>query len=351
MIKPIVKTLLFVALAFLFLFLMHRFGFLRWGDISQAFALHPKTILGVCIVQLLTAVVMMVRYWKLLRLFGIQADLRRSSTATFVSTALGQWFPGSMAVVEMMRVGLMVGVGSKSEVVSTGMASGIKARLAIVSIVDRLVGFFGILFMGLVASGATLLFVLKDTGVLFLFLFALAGVSALSALPFIVRLRWLQLFLKKKISGRTSEVQSKEMRIPWSKVAKHLESLRHDIEAGTRHPARLVGPVFLSMLSLLLTSASLFMSARALSERLEFFQIVCVFPIVSLASVLPLGFAGIGGYQLVMASLFGVFAVSPSVVASAGLLQSALLLLVNSLLGLVFLQSCSRQVKAALQGS
>lgn len=350
MIKQLLKTLVFISLAFLFLFMMHRFGFLRWSDITQAFARHPKTLIGVCLVQGVTAVVMMLRYWKLLNLFGVASDLRHSSAATFVSTAFGQWFPGSMAVVEMMRVGLMFGVGSKNTHSHAGMASGVKARLAIVSIVDRLVGFFGILFTGLIASGATLLFAVRDVGVASLFLFSLLGVLGLVALPFTARQAWVKEFLRKGTSKVTHSEGVRSL-TKWNQVLQHVESLRHDIEAGTRHPLRLVGPVLLSMLSLLLTSASLFMAARALSESLDFFQILCVFPIVSLASVLPLGFAGIGGYQLVMASVFGVFAVSPSVVASAGLLQSALLLLVNSLLGLAFLPSCSRQVRQALSAN
>jgi len=68
-----------------------------------------------------------------------------------------------------------------------------------------------------------------------------------------------------------------------------------------------------------------------------------------LAGLLPLGFAGIGGYQLVMASIFGIFSVSPAVVASAGVLQSALSLLVNSLLGLLFARVCSGQIRAILK--
>lgn len=348
MTKSIFKTLFFVSLAFLFLFLMHRFGLLRWDDISQAFARHPKTIVGVCVLQLLTAVVMMLRYWKLLRLFGISADLKRSSTATFISTALGQWFPGSMAVVEMLRVGLMFGVDSQKSQQTAGMASGIKARLAIVSIVDRLVGFLGILSMGLVASGVLQLFFYRDSSVLLLFGFAFFGVAGLVALPVVARLRWTRAFFKARLSSGTGH-QSPRATSRTQTLLRHLESLRHDVEAGTRHPARLVGPVLLSMVSLLLTSAALFLSARALGERLDFFQIVCVFPVVSLASVLPLGFAGIGGYQLVMASLFGLFAVSPAVVASAGLLQSALLLLVNSLLGLVFLRSSAALVRETMR--
>ena len=347
MIKQIFKTLVFVGLAILFLVMMHDFGFLKWNDITQAFARHPKTLLGVCLVQVVTAVVMMLRYWKLLNLFGVESDLKSSSTATFVSTALGQWFPGSLAIVEMMRVGLMFGVGSKSENSNKGMASGIKARLAIVSIVDRLVGFFGILFMGLIAALATMIFAVRDWGVFSLFLFSLLGVFALVALPFVARHRWLKGFLKEK-NSKALQTTVGENRSRFDSLLLHIESLRHDIEAGTRHPRRLAGPILLSMLSLLLTSAALFMAARSLSQSLNFFHILCVFPIVSLVSVLPLGFAGIGGYQLVMASVFSVFAVSPSVVASAGLLQSALLLVVNSLLGLAFLQTCSRQVRQAL---
>lgn len=351
MIKSVLRSLGLMVLAFCFLLLMQKFGFLRFSDIATAFAAHPKTIIGICALQIATATVMMLRYWRLLNLFGIETHLKQASSATFVSTALGQWFPGSLAVVEVLRVSLMFGSESNSRPLGGKSDLGMKSRLAIVSLVDRLVGFLGILVMGFVFSGYLLTKMSSGgeslSGVVFLFVLAALGVLALVSLPLVVRFKAIRRLAQRwaALPGANQSFPSKYM----YKIFRHLESIRHDIEAGTRHPARLLGPVLMSMVSLLLTSTTLFMSARALSVSLDFFQIVCVFPIISVAALLPLGFAGIGGYQLVMASVFSIFAVSPSVVASAGVVQSALQLLANTLLGLLFFKVCSSQIRSVFR--
>lgn len=352
MIRSMLRSLGLLVLALGFLFLMQKLGFLRLSDIAQAFLAHPKTIVGICAIQIAASVVMMLRYWRLLNLFGIDTHLKQASSATFVSTALGQWFPGSLAVVEVFRVSLMVGGESSSRPLGLKADVGLKSRLAIVSLVDRLVGFLGILMMGFVFSGYLFVKMLLGEGdslggVIFLFVLAACGVLALLSLPFIVRLK-----LVRHLTGRRvalNEEGDSFWRKTLAKVYRHSEAIRHDIEAGTRHPVRLVGPVLMSMVSLLLTSTTLFMSARALEVSLDLFQIICVLPIISVAALLPLGFAGIGGYQLVMASVFSIFAVSPAVVASAGVLQSALQLLANTLLGLLFFKVCFTQIRSAFR--
>ncbi len=347
--KAILRSLLLLVVAFVFLSVMQKLGLLRWSDIVAAFIAHPKTILGVCLVQAFCAVVMMVRYWKLLNLFGVSTPLSQASSATFVSTALGQWFPGSMAVVEVLRIGLMFGNDPQRSLNSSGSGAGLKAKLAIVSLVDRLVGFLGILLMGFVFAGYLLVQVVATdsseiSGVLFLMTTSGLGAATLFALPLFVRWKPVRLLCR-----RFSEKQygsGTRVRAVFAAIARQLEPLRHDIEAGTRHPSRLAWPIVLSFVNLLAASAALYLAARALSVHLDFFQIVCVFPIISVASLLPLGFAGIGGYQLIMATVFGIFSVSPAVVASAGVLQSALGLFVNTLLGLMFLKVSSSQIRS-----
>lgn len=352
MIKSVLRSLGLMVLAFGFLLLMQKFGFLRLSDIAKAFSAHPKTIVGICALQIAASVVMMLRYWRLLNLFGIDTHLKQASSATFVSAALGQWFPGSLAVVEVLRVSLMFGGESNSRPLGRKADVGLKSRLAIVSLVDRLVGFLGILIMGCVFSGYLLVKMSLGEGdslggVIFLFVLAAFGVLALVGLPFIVRLKLIRHLKDRRVA--LNEEGEGFWRKTLAKVYGHLEAIRHDIEAGTRHPIRLVGPVLMSMVSLLLTSTTLFMSARALAVSLDLFQIICVFPIISVAALLPLGFAGIGGYQLVMASVFSIFAVSPSVVASAGVLQSALQLLANTFLGLLFFKICFTQIRSVFR--
>lgn len=352
MTKAALRSVLLAALGFGFLYLMHRFGLLQWDEIARAFSTHPKTIIGICVVHFLSAVVLMIRYWRLLTVFGIKTQLRQASAATFVSTALGQWFPGSMAVVEIIRVSLMFG-SEKAQTKNEGPRQfEIRSRLAIVSLVDRLVGFTGILLMGTLFSGFALIQMDGTShtgylGVLGLLLMSGGGVIALVSLPLFVRLKIVRGLINRLEKRKWREERAFSRKL--SGLCRQLEVVRHDIEAGTRHLPRLIWPVASSMLSLLLASAALYLSARALSVRLDFYQIVCVFPVIAVSSLLPLGFAGIGGYQLVLASVFSLFSVPAAAVASAGILQSALSLLVSTVLGLLFWKVSSTQINAIFQ--
>lgn len=347
------RTLLLLALCVGFLYLMQRFGLLRVADILAAFEKRPSTLLLLAAVQALTAFLMMIRYGALLHVLGIKAPLKQISSATFVSTAVGQWAPGSLAVVEVLRVGLMFGSHSNnpSTLASTGADVGIKARLAIASFADRLIGFLGILITGFVFS--VYIFIISPSpqsvreffsgSGLLLFSSGL-GVLALSALPFAARLKVVrQAHLKLKVGGTIGGTIGGRT---WNSALRHIETLRHNVDAGTRHPLRLVRPLLLSMASLLLTSCSLYLSALAIGQSLNFLQIVCAYPLISLSAILPLGFAGIGGYQIIMASIFGLFSVSPAIVASSGVLQSAVVLVVNTIIGLFYARVSSQQIRA-----
>lgn len=350
--KILLRALLLFLLCLGFLFFMHRFGFLRSDDIVNAFESRPLTLLMIAGVQLLTAFFMMIRYSALLRVLGIAAPLRQVSSATFVSTAVGQWAPGSLAVVEVLRVGLMLGSQSAApkENGDSGRMAGIKARLAIASFADRLIGFLGILVLGFIFS--LYLYFQTDSpavqseylnGPGLLLLSSGLGSFLLLTTPLLVRLSPLR-NLERRWKAHGAAAQSLSGR--WRNMfLRHFETLRHDVDAASRHPRRLLVPLLISMSSLLLTSFSLYLSALAIGESLSFLQIVCAYPLISLSALLPLGFAGIGGYQLIMASIFSIFAVSPALVASAGVLQSAVLLLVNTAVGLFYAHISSGQIK------
>ncbi len=355
MIKAIIKSLVLFALCAGFLFLMQKLELLRVSDILSAFNKRPSILVFLALVQVFAVFVMMIRYALLLKVLGIKAPLKQVSSATFVSTAVGQWAPGSLAVVEVLRVGLMIGSQSTQSDSSKSASEtvGIKARLAIASFADRLIGFLGILFVGFVFS--LVLFVKTAqsgpsavglNGVGFLLLSSGLGTCALISMPFLVRSKLLRrLEHRLRIHGPRSQ---SFLARSWNTFLRHFETFRHNIDAGSRHPLRLVGPLLLSMLSLLLSSLSLYLAAQAIGESLDFFQIVSAFPLIALSGLLPLGFAGIGGYQLIMATIFGLFAVSPSVVASSGVLQSAVALVVNTVIGLLFARVCSQQIKSIL---
>jgi uncharacterized membrane protein YbhN (UPF0104 family) len=372
MFKLVFRSLGLLALAVGFLVVMEKFGLLRIADILDAFHKRPSILMLLAVVQVLAAFAMMYRYNILLKVLGIDAPLRQVGSATFVSTAVGQWVPGSMAVVEVLRVGLMF--GGQAAAASRGKSPakeqgaeqpsedealginlpGLKPRLAIASFADRLIGFLGILLIGFVFS--CFLFAQSDalkrpeeafSGPGILWLSSGLGALSLILLPSLVRLRFFkQLSYRMRVQGPRSLTRVGRF---WNQSLQHIETLRHNVDAGCRHPRQLVLPLFLSMLSLLLTSFSLYLSALALDEKIDFFQIVCAYPLISLASLLPLGFAGIGGYQLIMASIFGLFSVSPAVVASAGVLQSTVVLVANTVIGLLYARVCSQQLRAIIK--
>lgn len=350
------KSIILLAICAGFLFFMQKLGLLRIADILTAFERRPLILILLIFVQFLASFLMMIRYGTLLSVLGIKASWKQISSATFVSAAIGQWVPGSLAVVEILRVGLMVGSQSDHSHGGPQQADsvGVKSRLAIASFADRLIGFLGILLVGFVFSFYLVLQPGQSdkahglrSGVGFLFLSSGLGTFALLALPFLVRLKFLKSFGRRlKVQGISTERLF--FRI-WNIILRHLEVLRHNIDAGSRHPGRLLRPLLLSMTSLLLTSLSLYLSAFAIGDSLDFLQIVCAYPLISLSALLPLGFAGIGGYQLIMASIFSLFSVSPAIVASAGVLQSAVVLVVNTFIGLLYARVCSQQIRAILK--
>lgn len=351
--KIVLRSLILLLLCSSFLVIMYRFGFLRFADIISAFEKRPSTLLFVAFVQLSTAVVMLLRYRALLSFLGLSASFKQMSAATFVSNAVGQWAPGSLAVVEVLRIGLMIGSQTSQlpTVMNRGETAGVKARLALASFADRALGFLGILLTGFVFSLFLLFFQegrvnnpQSNAGLIFLVVTSGCGSASIIALPFLARLKVLRHFGRSfRLHGPMAH---RTLGLMWNRFLGYVETMRHNIDAGSRHPQHLVKPLFLSVISLLLTSLSLYLAASALGESLSFLQIVCAYPLISLSTLLPLGFAGIGGYQLVMASIFALFSVSPAVVASSGVLQSALLLVVNTLVGACFAGVCAGQIKA-----
>ena len=52
---------------------------------------------------------MTLRYHSLLKIFSIRTSLQNVTAATFVSNGIGLWMPGSLAIIEVIRISLMLG--------------------------------------------------------------------------------------------------------------------------------------------------------------------------------------------------------------------------------------------------
>ena len=96
---------------------------------------------------------------------------------------------------------------------------------------------------------------------------------------------------------------------------------------------------------------ALYYSSFAIGQPISLSAIIAVFPVMSVLTLLPLGFAGVGGQQLVAIALFDIFLLSPTAVSSASLLQNIIFIIDNTLLGLLFAHLSASHIKAILRKS
>lgn len=367
--KFAIRAAFLLLVSALVLYFMQQRGLFEISYFAEAFKTGTSWVLAAFGVQLLLSVSMALRYTYLARLFGFRSRSAHVSAATFVSTAVGQWAPGALAVTEVLRVGLMMGADKHSEIYSVSqvenesmstLTKGVKARLAVASLFDRLIGFFVILVLGSVVTFSLLY---SDSGsnltvdrvhslellgsISFLIALGIASLPVVCRMRLVSRLLFRLMLISKK-RAQSLGFAGKVFR-GVANASKKLRSLQITVVQGSAQGRKLLVPVCISVVSSLLTACGLYLASLAVGQGIDFLAIVAVFPMIALSSVLPIGFGGMGGQQLVAVALFDIFALSPAAVSSASLLQNMLLLTVNTLLGLIFAQHSAAQIKAILQ--
>ena len=367
--KAVMRSVAMALFAAFCLGLMVHFELINGDDLAAAFVHAKKWLLMAFLSILSVLIIMMFRYFYLLKMLRIYLPLKQVAAATFVSNALGQWAPGSLAVIELVRIGLMVGAdrvgtgtGGSLENGTASAGAGVrpeflKSRLAVVSLLDRFCGFFTMLSIGGFTSFLFLL--LSDNNesahhqqlLLTLSVGSLGGAAFLFCLPFLSRSAWCD-----RVLGLLNSVcVSPSGRVPHfaqrllGKAVVKFALLRGIVASDTRDLRLFVLPVFLSLLMMVGSCLSLYFCSRATGTEIPFFSILSVFPVMAVAGVLPLGFAGLGGYQLVAVALFQVFGLKGADVATANVLSAGVNIAVNSLLGLFFLKMSSSQIAAILR--
>lgn len=357
---------LFVRAATLLLFscgviyAMQQKGLFDLSYLHQAL-LTGKSWLFLCLfVQLVLPFALVLRYFYLIRLFGVRSDLSHVSAATVVGTAVGQWAPGSLAVMEVLRVGLMVGADKHRSLteVDHSHIKGLKSRLAAASLFDRLIGFFVILLMGAVVSFGLILSErtahLPPAKLRLLWLLAslsLAGALSIALLPLVSRIRLVSRLLVScylLCRRRASESAGLRVRIfnTAARIFKQLRTLQLTVVAGSSRARNFVIPSFISVLSSLLSCLALYYASIAVGRGIDFYAILAVFPVMAVSMILPIGFGGVGGQQLVAVGLFDIFALNAASVSAASLLQNVVYFVANTLLGLFFAHLSARQLRA-----
>jgi uncharacterized membrane protein YbhN (UPF0104 family) len=341
--KTILRCSALAAISAAILGLLKVLGILNLRLFGEAFARGNGAIWLVAAALLAMIAVALVRYWLILRLVSFKARAPHVVAAGLISQAVGQWAPGSMAVTELIRFGLMAGLGERS-------------RLALSILIDRLLG-LGTMFL---VGGFAAFFLHIRGGILIKYpvlVFSLAVLSivfglALILTPLLTKTslwRKLSRFLAVKASARPPVVanlarpKSRSARI-WSGMSNASELLN----GAAARPRRLLIPIALSLVIPFLNAATLFYAAQAIGYPLPLAAILVAVPFTILAVLLPLGLAGYGGPQLVAAGVFGLFNVSSETVVAACLVQNTIVLAVTTLLGALSAGFALDRLRAAL---
>ena len=330
--KAILRVVVLAAVSAAILALLKLLGILNLRLFGEAFARGNGAIWLVAAALLAMTAVALVRYGLILRLVSFQARAPQVVAAGLISQAVGQWAPGSMAVTELIRFGLMAGLNDGAEG---------KGRLALSILIDRLLG-LGTMFL---VGGLAAFYLHFRGGILVKYpalVFSLAVLSVILGLGLILAplltitspWRKLALFLAVKAARRPpvvtnpAQLNTRSVRI-WGGLSNAVELLN----GAAARPRRLLIPIALSLVIPFLNGATLFYAAQATGYPLPLSAILVAVPFTILAVLLPLGLAGYGGPQLVAAGVFGLFNVSPEAVVAACLVQNTVVLAVTTVLG------------------
>lgn len=361
--KTLIKFIilfLFSAVAIYFLFSQKIIDI---NALKSSFENHKKIIILVAFIQILSCLFMTLRYFSLLKIFQIKTDFQNVLAATFVSNGVGQWMPGSMAFIEVIRIGLMIGadkntsqklaVKKELEVKENLAELALKSKLAAVSIMDRLVGILVMLFFGL---NITLFIYFKMTSennpnsnsLLNFLILSLAFFVMIIILPLLSRSNIFRRFLTRIERITLNIFKRGFLHKLIKKLFQEVNSLFDAIVLGSRKLFLFWKPILFSIICVFLSCLGMYLCGIAVSGKIPFEAILATISIMSIASLLPIGLGGMGGMQIIAAIVFSIFQVSPQSASSAQLLQTAVNLLAVSAVGLLFARLSAKQIHAIL---
>jgi len=350
MLKMFARTAVLAVLGMSILLLMSHYGLLDFASVARALKHGRMWVVLILLSQVLLGYLLMFRYRMLVKALGLDVSFDALSSATFVSNAVGQWAPGALAVTEVLRMSLMLGVEKAQGRALSQNAS----RLAVASLYDRCIGFFTMLSVGGVSTLVVLTGALRGghidadlsdarfVGLLSLVLFSFLGASFLLILPYAARWKTTHVVFERVLVRARAESAV-------GRILGRVQSLVRVLGEGAGRYSAFVAPLMLSMACMTLSCAGLLFASYAIGESITFWAILATFSITAIATLFPLGFGGLGGYQLVAVAVFGLFSVRPAVVSSASVLQCALLLIVNTLLGALYAHHSSAQIAIILK--
>lgn len=340
--RAVVRLLVMCLLSAGILWQLARCGLLDLVLIKSAF-LHNKVWIGMSVCAVGTSSLLAgIRFHRLLALFSVQASFKDALISGLVSQALGQWMPGSMAVGEVLRFGFMTTLAPRRNPVGPGLsATGVKSCIGMASLLDRFLGFGVMLSLGGLAALALIFQGKESVGaspvVPLLSAISLALGAAILTMPLLSGsvMHRLPAFFQKTGAEETTPGAGSPLRnhriIP--RMMRWLRMMVETLGTSTTRRSWAVIPLLISAGIAIINPLSFYLSALAIGRPIPFLIILAAAPFTYVAVFLPLGFAGYGGQQLVVAGVFALLGVSPETVVATSLLLTTIVLAVQTFLG------------------
>lgn len=282
-------------------------------DIGEAIQLVGQSdllLLSLAALLLLAVrVVTALRWFVLLRAYGVEISYLAVLRITFVSTAVGQFIPGGADAVSIYQV---------------FRESGKLSEISIAVLFDRL---FGIAAMLAIASCAIYVAVEEPWIRNLVLTMAIGFVIALLAGSRLTRSEYLRRFLSGQSSSRSPVI---------ARVAQGASKVI-EIVSDLSILRKITGPIVLASLAVQTLRILVFVAIYAsLGTQIPLVYFVAFIPLVYLVLSIPISIAGLGLRETALVVLFGTVGVAAEVSVAAGLLMP-LLLIVAVLPGLVLI--------------
>ena len=317
MMRPVaaLRSVVTLTVAVLLLWLLASRGLIEMRPLVDAARQAPGTLLLIGLLLLGPLVLGSLRYHMVLRAMGKHVPFTSILAASCVSGAVSNWTPASAGVMEVLRFGLLVR--------STGRSATDVSRtdLAVVGLVDRLLGLATVAVVGLAGSAYILApGRVAGTGVRVILMLTLL-LGGACALPFIaVRTPRLDHALGRVFIGA-----------PGRFLSRIVAALRQVDQRSSSFALALVCSMGIS----LVTIVAVYLSMRLFAPSTTLLVVAVALPPISIASLVPASFAGFGGNQAAAAVIFKALAIDPGAAALASLLFFTTALVVSSVAGVV----------------
>ena len=308
------RSIVTLTVAALLLWLLASRGLIEVRPLVDAARQAPGTVLLIGLLLLGPLVLGSMRYHMVLRAMGKHVPFTSILAASCVSGAVSNWTPASAGVMEVLRFGLLVrSTGNGATAVS-------KTDLAVVGLIDRLLGLATIALVGLVGSAYILaLGRVPGAGVRVLVILTLLLAGA-CALPF--------------VAVRTPQVDRALGTV--GGVGRFLSRLVAALRQVDQRSPSFALALACSLGISALTIVAVYLSMRLFAPSTTLLVVAVALPPIAMASLVPASFAGFGGNQAAAAVIFKALAIDPGAAALASLLFFTAALVVSSLAGVVF---------------